>query len=95
MEYQKIINLLENTPNPQRKFRTKNWVKVNDESPKTYSVSSQVKFKNSKLRSRLYYYNDACILASGTITVPNKAAAANIIKDIIIKNCTSFTYCIR
>ena len=33
MEYQKIINLLENTPNPQRKFRTENWVEVNDESP--------------------------------------------------------------
>ena len=34
---------------------------------------------------------------SATITVPNKAAAgaaANIIKDIIIKNCASFTNCI-
>ena len=95
MEYQKIINLLENTPNLQRKFRTKNWVEVNDESPKTYSVNSQVKFKNSKLRPRLCDYNDACIRASGTIIVPNKAAAANNIKDIMIKNCTSFTYCIR
>ena len=26
MEYQKIINLLENTPNQPNKFRTKNWV---------------------------------------------------------------------
>ena len=26
MEYQKIINLLENTPNQSSKFRTKNWV---------------------------------------------------------------------
>ena len=30
MEYQKIINLLENTPNQPSKFRTKNWVEVND-----------------------------------------------------------------
>ena len=26
MEYQEIINFLDNTPNPQPKFRTKNWV---------------------------------------------------------------------
>ena len=26
IEYQKIINLLENTPNQSSKFRTKNWV---------------------------------------------------------------------
>ena len=33
MEYQKIINLLENTPNqPPTKFRTKKWIEVNDES---------------------------------------------------------------
>ena len=32
MEYQKIINLLQNTSNQQSKFRTKNWVEVNDES---------------------------------------------------------------
>ena len=29
MEYQKIINLLENTPNQPSKFRTKNWVEIN------------------------------------------------------------------
>ena len=26
MEYQKITNLLDNTPNQSTKFRTKNWV---------------------------------------------------------------------
>ena len=31
MEYQKI-NFLENTPNQPTKFRTKNWVEMNDES---------------------------------------------------------------
>ena len=30
MEYQKIINLLDNTPNQPSKFRTKHWVEVND-----------------------------------------------------------------
>ena len=32
MEYQKIINLLDNIPNQPPKFKTKNWVKINDES---------------------------------------------------------------
>ena len=31
MEYQKIINLLENTSNQPSKFRIKSWVEVNDE----------------------------------------------------------------
>ena len=53
MEYQKIINLLENTPNQLRKFRTKNWVEVNDESRGTYNVNSQIKFTTSILRSCL------------------------------------------
>ena len=32
MEYQKPINLLKNTPNQSSKFRTKNWIEVNNES---------------------------------------------------------------
>ena len=35
MEYQKIINLLDDTSNQQSKFRTKNWVEINDESTGT------------------------------------------------------------
>ena len=31
MEYQKIINLLDNTSNQPSNFRTKNWVKINHE----------------------------------------------------------------
>ena len=30
MEYQKIINLLDNLPNKPSKFETKSWVKIND-----------------------------------------------------------------
>ena len=30
MEHQKIINFLENTPNQPTKFRTKNWVEINE-----------------------------------------------------------------
>ena len=40
MEYQKIINLLENTRNQLSKFRMKNWDEVNDESRGTYNINS-------------------------------------------------------
>ena len=97
MEYQKIINLLENTPNQSRKFRTKNWVEVNDESCGTYNVISQIKFKTSMLSSSLCDYSDAHILVIATITVPNAAAeraAANNRKTIIIKIDSPFTNCV-
>ena len=32
MEHQKIENLLEDAPNQPSKFKTKNWVEINDES---------------------------------------------------------------
>ena len=44
-EYQKIINLLANTPNQQSKFRTKNWVEINDEACEKSNKDSQTKFK--------------------------------------------------
>ena len=79
MEYQKIINLLDNTPNQRTKFRTKNWVKINDDELGTYNFNSQIKLTNSMLRSRLDDYSDAYILVKRTLIVTNKgiAAAAN------------------
>ena len=59
MEYQKIINLLNNTPNQPSKFRTKNWVEVNDGSGGMYNTDSQIKFKNMMLKSRLCDYSNA------------------------------------
>ena len=46
MEYQKIINLIDNTPNQQTKFSTKIWVEINDDSPGTYITNSQIKFNS-------------------------------------------------
>ena len=43
MEYQKIINLLDNTPNQPAKFRPKNWFKVNDGACGLYKTNSQIK----------------------------------------------------
>ena len=36
MEYQKIINLLDNIPNEPAKFRIKNWVEINDDARRMY-----------------------------------------------------------
>ena len=76
MEYRKIINVLENTPNHPSKFRTKNWVKLNDESRETYNVNIEIKFKTLLLSSSLCNYSDTYILLSATIAVPDPAAAA-------------------
>ena len=90
--------MLENTPNQLSKFRTKNWIEVNDESRGTYNLKSQIKFKTSMLRSSLCDYSDAYILVNATITVPNTAgaaaAAAKNRKNVIIKSCAPFTNCI-
>ena len=75
MEHQKIINLLDNTTNQPPKFRTKNWVEINDESRGTYNTNSQIRFKTSMLRTSLCDYSNAYILVKGTITVPNTAEA--------------------
>ena len=47
MEYQKIMNLIDNTSNQLTNFRTKNWVEINDDARGTYNVNSQIKFKTS------------------------------------------------
>ena len=50
MEYQKLINLLDNTPNQPSKCKTKNWIEINDESQGMYNQVDQVKFEISVLR---------------------------------------------
>ena len=62
MECQKIINLLDNTPNKPSKFKTKTWVEINDGSYGAYSTGSQIKFKTSMTRSSLCDYSDVYIL---------------------------------
>ena len=62
MEYQKVINLLENMPNQPSKFRTKNWVEINSDTRGTYNKKSQIKFKSSILKSSSCDYSDAYII---------------------------------
>ena len=94
MEYQKIANLLGTESNKPSKFRTKNWVEINDDISGAYSPNKQIRFKTAMLRSSLCNYSNV----KGNITVNNTAdagAAANHTnKKVIFKNCAPFTNCI-
>ena len=98
MEYQKIANLIDDTSNQASKFRTKNWVEINDESRGAYNAASQIKFKTTMLKSSLCDYSDAYILVKGTISVNHiaaeGAAANNTNKKVTFKNCALFANCI-
>ena len=101
MEYQKIANLLDNTWNQPSKFRTRNWVEINDESRGTYT-SNDIKFKTTMLRSNLCDYADAYILVKRTITITgagDAAAAARQAyerdKGVTFKNCAPFIKCTK
>ena len=100
MEYQKIANLLDNASNQPSKFRTRNWVEINDESRGTYT-SNDIKFKTTMLRSNLCDYADAYILVKGTITITGAGDIAPARqadereKGVIFKNCAPFTKCIN
>ena len=99
MEYQKISTLIDGASNQPSKFRTKNWVEINDESRRTYNVNSQIKFKTTMLRSILCDYSDEYILVKGKITTgagDNAAArqADERDKGVAFKNCAPFTNCL-
>ena len=100
MEYQKIINLLYNTPNQPTKFSTKNWVEINDGARGTYNKNSQIKFKKSTVKLCLCDYRDAYIPVSGTVKIDGTGSDDNVKrldernKVVIFKNCVPFTDCI-
>ena len=93
MEYQKTINLLDNTPNQLSKFRTKNWIEINDQSRGVYNTNSDIRFKTTMLKSSLCDYSDAYILVKGRITITGAGADAAARqadernKGVIFKNC--------
>ena len=98
MEYQKIANLLNDESDKPSKFRTKNWVEINDDIRGAYSSHKQIRFKTAMLTSSLCDYADSYILVKGNTIVNNTAAegvaAHNAAKKVIFKNCAPFTKCI-
>ena len=99
MEYQKIVNLLNDGSNKPSKFRAKNWVEINGDVRSVYSPNKQIRFETAMLRSCLCDYSNAYIIFKGNITVNNTAAAYgtaanNTNQKVIFKNCAPFTNCI-
>ena len=92
--------MLDSTPNQPTKFRTKNWVKINDDERGTYRSNSLIKFKTSMLRSILCDYSDAYVLVNVTITITGEGAddaekrADEWEKGVIFKSCVPFDDCI-
>ena len=85
--------------NQSSKYRTRNWVEINDELRRTYTCSD-IKFKTTMLKSNLCDYADAYILVTGTITITGAGdddASKRLDKrnkSVIFKNCAPFTKCI-
>ena len=81
------------------KFRTKNWVQINDDARGTYDTNSQIKFKSAMLKLSLCNYKDPYLFVKRTISVPNTAGAGNNAnnkdKKVVFKTCAPFTDCIN
>ena len=80
-----MANLLDNASNQSSKFRTKNWVEINDESRGGYTTGSNIKFKTTMLKSSSCDYADAYILVKGTIAITgagDDAAARQEMKEM-------------
>ena len=99
MEYQKTVNLLDNSANHLSEFRRKNWIEINDESRGVCNVNSNIRFKTKMLKSSLCDCSDAHILLKGRITFtgPGADATARQVnerdKGVIFKNCARFNNC--
>ena len=76
MEYQKQADLLESTSDNLSKFRTRNWIEINDESRGNYA-NSETRFQTTMLRSKLCDYVDSYILVKRTITITGAGANAD------------------
>ena len=75
MEYQKVTNLIGNTPEKVPKFICKKWVEVHDQSGNVeniYKTNKQIRFKTPMLQSGFCDCSDAYIVVKGTITVADQ-----------------------
>ena len=66
--------MLDNTSNQPSNDRTKNWLEMKDESHGTNNTNSQIKFKNSMLKSSLCDYSDSYIFVKGIISDKNTSS---------------------
>ena len=59
MKYQRIINLLDNSPNQPARLRTKNWVEINYYVHGKYNTKSQIKF-NLQFKIKFMWWIYTC-----------------------------------
>ena len=84
MEFQKIANFLDTTPDDKDlpRFVTKKWIKVYDQTGKNnYNVNKEIRIKTSMLRSDLCDYSDVYIVVKGNITFTKKIFTADDIEE--------------
>ena len=99
MKCQKIIDWLDNTSNQQSKFKTKNWLEINDQSRGVCNTNSDIRFKTTMLKSSLCDYSHAYILDNGRITITGAGddvaarQADERNKGVEFKNLAPFTNC--
>ena len=82
MEFQKIINLLDITSDYKdlRRYVTKKWIEVYDQSEKNCNLNKQIRFKTSMLRSDLCDFSHAYVVVKGNFTVVKKTFTADDIE---------------
>ena len=89
--------MIDDVSNQPSKFRTKNWVEINDELRRTYNVNSQIKFKTTKLKFSLCDYI-SLLKGKKTIAGEGDDAAARKVgergKGVAFKSCVPFTNCL-
>ena len=74
MEFQKITNFLDTTPDNKdlSRFATKKWIEVYDQSAKNYNPIKEIRIKTSMLRSDLCDFSDSYIVVEGNFIVDKK-----------------------
>ena len=95
MEFQKITNFLDSTPDDKDlpRFVTKKWVEVYNQSGGNYNANEEIRIKTSILRSNLCDYSDAYIVVKGIITVVRLNGVKRK-KSAGLKNNAPFINCI-
>ena len=86
--------MLDSASNKLSKFRTRNWVEINDDIRGACSPNKQIRFKTAMLRSSLCDYSDAYILVKGNVSFNNAgtvAAPNNRNKKVVFRNCAPFS----
>ena len=87
MEYQKILNSLNETNDS--KFVTRKWNIVNDNSAVNYDAANEIIYNTEVLESNLCDYNNAYILVRGDITI-----TGHPVTQVAFTYCAPFTKCI-